>query len=59
VPGPLIAPLYRMRTVVTAGRFRYDLDELRFHYGALLDGRKAHDILGYAPGHAVGLTTLV
>lgn len=58
VPGPLIAPLYHLRTVVTAGRFRYDLDEPRFHYGALLDGRRAHEILGYVPGHAVGLTTL-
>lgn len=58
LPGPLLAPLYRARSALTAGRFRYALDEMRFHYGAILDGRKAESVLGYVPQHAVHLGTL-
>lgn len=53
LPGPLLSPLYSLRAAATAFRFRYAPDRQRFHYGALLDGRKACRTLGYVPAHAV------
>jgi UDP-glucose 4-epimerase len=58
LPGPLLAPLYHARSTVTGGRFRYALDELRFHYGAILDGSRAEQVLGYVAQCPVPLTTL-
>ena len=58
LPGPLLAPLYALRARLTAGRFRYALDESRFHYGAVLDGRKAALAFGYTPQYGVSLETL-
>ena len=49
VPGPLIAPLYRLRRAVAGFEFRYDLNERRFHFGGVLDGRRARTALGYTP----------
>jgi 1-acyl-sn-glycerol-3-phosphate acyltransferase len=49
LPGPLLAPLYGLRAVVTPRRFRYGSDRKRFHYGTVLDGRKASRALGYVP----------
>jgi len=51
VPGPLLSPLYRLRTWTIGQQFRYDLNARRFHFGALLDGRRAHAVLGYEPTH--------
>ncbi len=51
VPGPLLAPLYRLRTLTIGREFRYDLNARRFHLGALLDGRRARSVLGYEPQH--------
>jgi nucleoside-diphosphate-sugar epimerase len=49
LPGPLLAPLYGLRAVVTPRHFRYGSDRKRFHYGTVLDGRKASRALGYVP----------
>lgn len=49
VPGPLLAPLYSLRTSVTGLEFRYDLNFRRFHFGAVLDGTRAHEQLGFTP----------
>jgi UDP-glucose 4-epimerase len=49
VPGPLMSPLYRMRRRVTGFQFRYDVNARRFHHGALLDGTRARQLLGYTP----------
>jgi hypothetical protein len=53
VPGPLLAPLYRLRTRVVGLDFRYDLNTRRFHFGGMLDGRRARDRLGYQPGRPI------
>lgn len=49
VPGPLIAPLYRLRRRVAGFDFRYEMNLRRFHFGGVLDGTRARDVLGYAP----------
>ncbi len=53
VPGPLLAPLYRLRTRALGLDFRYALNARRFHFGGMLDGRCARDQLGYAPCHPI------
>lgn len=49
LPGPLIAPLYRLRRAIAGFEFRYDLNERRFHFGGVLDARRARTVLGYTP----------
>lgn len=49
VPGPLLAPLYRLRRLVLGTDFRYDLNRPRFHFGGIADGRRARQELGYEP----------
>jgi UDP-glucose 4-epimerase len=49
VPGPLMAPLYGLRRVVAGFDFRYDMNLRRFHFGGVLDGTRARDVLGYVP----------
>jgi UDP-glucose 4-epimerase len=49
VPGPLLAPLYRLRAGTLDMEFRYDMNYRRFHFSAVLDGRRAKAVLGYAP----------
>jgi len=49
VPGPLLAPLYRLRTWTVGFEFRYDANLRRFHFGGIVDGTRARDQLGYVP----------
>jgi UDP-glucose 4-epimerase len=51
VPGPLLAPLYWLRTRTVGFEFRYDLNLGRFHLGGVLDGARARAVLGYQPRH--------
>ncbi|HVK73707.1 MAG TPA: NAD-dependent epimerase/dehydratase family protein [Kofleriaceae bacterium] len=53
VPGPLLAPLYRLRTWTTGRKFRYDLNARRFHLGGIVDDRRARAELGYRPSHPI------
>ena len=53
LPGPLLGPLYRLRTRVTGLDFRYDLNRNRMHLGGLVDDRRARDELGYRPRHPI------
>jgi UDP-glucose 4-epimerase len=53
VPGPLMSPLYRLRRAVAGFEFRYDINARRFHFGGVLDGRRAHTALGYVPRRPV------
>jgi UDP-glucose 4-epimerase len=41
VPGPLLAPLYRLRRAFTGFDFHYELNARRFHFGGVLDGSRA------------------
>jgi len=49
VPGPLLAPLYKLRRAVAGFEFRYELNAQRFHFGGVLDGTRARAELGYVP----------
>ena len=49
LPGALLAPLYRVRASALGMEFRYDMNYRRFHFGTVLDGRRAKDVLGYEP----------
>lgn len=53
VPGPLLAPLYRLRAGTTGLEFRYDLNLRRFHFGNQVDDARARDLLGYRPTHPI------
>jgi len=49
VPGPLLAPLYELRSRTLGTEFRYDLNSRRFHFNGILDGTRAREVLGYEP----------
>jgi UDP-glucose 4-epimerase len=51
VPGPLIAPLYGLRRQLAGFDFRYEMNLRKFHFGGVLDGTRARDLLGYVPAH--------
>lgn len=53
VPGPLLAPLYDLRRRVAGFDFRYKMNLRRFHFGGVLDGTRAREVLGYFPRTAV------
>lgn len=53
VPGPFLAPLYRLRAGTTGLEFRYDLNLRRFHFGNQVDDARARDRLGYRPAHPI------
>lgn len=53
VPGPAMAPLYKLRRAIAGFEFRYELNARRFHFGGVLDGTRARTELGYVPRHPV------
>lgn len=53
VPGPLLAPLYRLRAWAIGFEFRYDLARRQFHFGGVMDGSRAGRLLGYRPHHPI------
>jgi len=53
VPGPLLRPLYRLRSMTRGTQFRYDLNAGRFHFSGVPDGTRAQSVLGYAPSNPV------
>jgi UDP-glucose 4-epimerase len=53
LPGPLLSPLYRLRTAVTGHEFRYDMNAGRFHFTGVLDGAHAREELGYEPATSI------
>ncbi|HVV84422.1 MAG TPA: NAD-dependent epimerase/dehydratase family protein [Kofleriaceae bacterium] len=57
VPGPLLAPLYRLRRRATGLDFRYDLNRRRFHLGGIVDDTRARRDLGYQPHHHLAWPT--
>jgi len=53
VPGFLMSPLYRLRARLERSEFRYDLNMFRFHFNAVLSGRRALTELGYEASHGI------
>ncbi|MBI4816608.1 MAG: NAD-dependent epimerase/dehydratase family protein [Deltaproteobacteria bacterium] len=49
LPSAVLAPLYRLRGFVSQSEFRYDQNIGRFHFGGVLDGKRAKQTLGYEP----------
>lgn len=49
IPGPLLSPLYDLRRRIRGFEFRYDMNVRRFHFGGMLDGARARELLGYEP----------
>lgn len=53
MPGRVIAKLYDLRHTLTGSEFSYGLNRHRLHFGLVLDGTRARDVLGYAPDNPV------
>ncbi len=52
-PGPGVSMLYRLRHRLTGSEFSYGLNRHSMHFGLVLDGSRARDVLGYVPSHPV------
>ena len=53
LPGGLIEPLYNLRRRLTGSEFSYGLNRHRMHFGLVLDGTRAREVLDYTPGNPV------
>lgn len=53
MPGPLVAPLYGLRHRLTGSEFTYGLNRKTMHFGLVLDGSRAREVLGYRPRNPV------
>ena len=52
-PGAVIQPLYQLRHRLLGTNFSYGMNRRRMHYGLVLDGTRARDVLGYTPQHPI------
>lgn len=53
MPGLLIKRLYNLRHTLTGSEFSYGLNRHRMHFGLVLDGTRAREVLGYEPRNPV------
>jgi nucleoside-diphosphate-sugar epimerase len=53
IPGPWLRPLYAMRQRTTGADFHYEVNRGWLHFGGVLDGQRAWDVLGYKPEREV------
>ena len=55
LPAPELAirPLYRFRHLLTGSDFSYGINRNQLHFGLVLDGRRAKDVLNYRPMHPI------
>ena len=53
LPGMLIRRVYRLRHALTGSGFSYGLNRHRMHFGLVLDGSRAREVLGYVPENPV------
>jgi len=53
LPGPTLRPLYQLRRALTAADFHPDVSRGRLHFGGVLDGERAAEVLGYEPAEPV------
>lgn len=58
MPSPLLHGLYGLRAIARGTDFRYDQNYFRFHFGGVLDGTRARQMLGYVPKHPLDFSTL-
>jgi UDP-glucose 4-epimerase len=58
LPGPLLGPLYGLRSLTAGFEFSYRPNRYRFHFSGVLDGTRAQKALGYAPEHAIDWPSL-
>jgi UDP-glucose 4-epimerase len=52
-PGPMVGGLYGLRHMLTGSDFTYGLNRHSMHFGLVLDGTRARDVLGYEPRNPV------
>ncbi len=52
-PSAVIRPLYGLRHRVLGTDFSYGINRRRMHYGLVLDGTRAREVLRYTPRHPV------
>lgn len=52
-PGALIQPMYELRHRLLGTDFSYGMNRRRMHYGLVLDGTRAREVLGYVPSNPV------
>ena len=53
LPGAVISRMYRLRHRLTGSDFSYGINRKRMHYGLILDGSRARDVLRYEPSHPI------
>lgn len=53
LPGPLVAPMYGLRHRLTGSEFSYGLNRHSMHFGLVLDGGRAKQVLGYEPRNPI------
>lgn len=53
MPSPLVAPLYGLRHRLTGSEFTYGLNRRTMHFGLVLDGSRAREVLGYVPRNPI------
>lgn len=52
-PGPLLSPVYGLRRIVAGSDFDYAINRGWLHFGGVLEGSRARDVLGYSPRSSV------
>ncbi len=52
-PGMVLTPIYRVRRRLRGHDFSYGMNRRRFHYASVLEGSRAHEVLGYLPEHPI------
>ena len=53
LPSALLRPMFRLQHLTTGSTFEYDLNQHRMHFGLVLDGTRAQNVLGYTPSNAI------
>lgn len=53
LPSLLLRPMFRLQHLTTGSTFEYDLNHHRMHFGLVLDGTRAQQVLGYTPTNAI------
>ncbi len=48
-PGFLLSPMYRLRRITTNADFDYTINRGWLHFGGVLEGSRAREVLGYEP----------